>query len=97
MQAQALAAREEKGLTNEALASATGCSVGAIARALNAQPAKATPTLEAIFKYLCDAPAVPGDLQAEIRRLAQRTPDTAALLATLFEEVARVLRRAAAG
>lgn len=74
------------------LAAALGCASGTVGRALNDTPAKATPTLERIFNYLC-SPSVRAS-RDELLQLAHRAPESAALLAALFEEVARLLRRA---
>lgn len=92
MQARAKAARDEKGLSNVEIAAVLGCAAGTIGRALNESPAKATPTLESIFNYLCAE--MPASGRDQVRQLAQQAPESAALLAALFEEVAQVLRNA---
>jgi len=92
MQARAKAARDDKGLTNVGLAAELGVAAGTIGRALNETPAKATRTLESVFNYLCAES--PPSSRDRVRRLAQQAPESAALLAELFEEVAELLRAA---
>lgn len=95
MQARARAAREEKGLKNATIAAALGCAAGTVGRLLNETPARATSTLELIFNYLCvDSPVPSGP--AQVISLARQTPESAALLAALFEELAALLRSASA-
>lgn len=92
MQARAKAARDAKGVTNVELAAELGVAAGTIGRALNETPAKATQTLERIFNYLCAES--PPSSRDRVRRLARQAPESAALLAELFEEVAGLLRAA---
>lgn len=94
MQVRAIAARDALALSNVDLAEALGCASGTIGRALNDEPARATPTLERIFNYLC-APSGQAS-RDHVLKIAQRVPESAALLAALFEEIAQLLRSAAA-
>ena len=95
MQARARAAMAVKGLTYKALSAQIGRSAGAVGRALNDTPAKASPTLKDIFNYLCvpERPALASAVGVA-RQLAAQAPESAALLAAVFEQIAALLRSA---
>lgn len=91
MQTEARQQMEARGLKNIDLVKAIGMSEGAIGRALSAkQPAANTPTLRAIFNHLFPSPATQ-DLKVHANALAQRSPETAALLSAVFREIADLL------
>jgi hypothetical protein len=92
MQARAIAARDERSLTNVELAEILRCAPGTIGHALNDTPARATPTLERIYNYLCVSTRP--TTRDDVLDIARRAPESAALLAALFEEVAQLLRSA---
>ena len=95
MQARARAALANQRLSRKTLGAAIGRSPGAVGRALNETPAKASPTLRDIFNHLCSTEADPVDAAANVtRQLAAQAPESAGLLAAVFEEVAALLRAA---
>lgn len=95
MQARAKAVAEARGLQYTDIATAIGRSAGAVGRALKETPAKRSPTLVDIFNYLCAEDGIAVGPQ-EVLQLVRQAPESAALLAAIFEEVAALLRDAAA-
>ena len=90
MQAEALRLLDERKLSRLELAKQINCSEGAVGRALRERPAAETATLRAIFNYLSPSPTT-HDLTQHASALAQRSPETAALLSAVFREIAELL------
>jgi hypothetical protein len=80
----------ERGLKNRELAKLIGRSPGAVGAALSAAPAKNSQTLRDIFNYLFP-PAAEAALIGHASQLAERSPETAALLSAVFRDLADLL------
>lgn len=73
-----------------------GRSPGAVGAALSASPAKNSETLRDIFNYFFP-PVAEAALLGHARQLAERSPETAALLSAVFRDLADLLINPSAG
>lgn len=92
MQTASLRSMREKGISKSDLAKYVGRSNSAVRMALSAKPAKNSLTLRAIFNYMCPQEKE-GSLTTHAQQLAAQAPETAALLAALFRDLADLLTK----
>jgi len=90
MQARSRAAMHGLGLKKKDVAQRIGRSPGAVGVALSEVPAKNSQTLKDIFNYFFP-PAAEASLAGRARELAERSPETAALLSAVFRDLADLL------
>lgn len=90
MQARSRAALRDLGLKKKDVAQLIGRSPGAVGAALSEVPAKNSQTLKDIFNYFFP-PAAEASLAGHARELAERSPETAALLSAVFRDLADLL------
>ena len=91
---QASVRKAVAGLKQKEIATAADLSLTAVRQALSARPARETPALIAIFNSFCNSSERAESLEQHARRLAARSPQTAALLAAVLSDLAKLLRSA---
>jgi len=66
-------------------------SLSATRQALSAEPARETPALRTLFNSFCNQSEGTESLEQHARQLAARSPQTAALLAAILSDLAKLL------